>query len=775
MKQSEANLKEYSILTVKDLIIFPNMILPWQVESSGLIKLIDDALSKTQPIAVFTLHDDNHPFKHGQICSLATILRLSKSEEGVVRIILQGLSRIKFKEITDTIPYFKGSFEETTEIKPDDLETRALTEKTKETFLKILEHSPGIPHELINLTQSLNEPGIIADLAISQINISVLQKQEVLDSLDVKDRLKIVLGHLTQKLEILDLGLKIQSSVKNKIDKTQKEYYLREQMKAIQKELGESEHPKDEIEKLKHKLLAKNLPEDALKESNRELERLSKIHPSSAEYSVSLTYLNWILELPWNEETEDVIDIEIARKELDQNHYDLERVKKRIIEYLALLKHKPDAKGTILCFVGPPGTGKTSLGKSIANSLGRKFHRIALGGVRDEAEIRGHRRTYVGALPGRIIQALRKVGVKNPVIMFDEIDKIGSDFRGDASSAMLEALDPEQNSRFTDLYLGMEFDLSKIIFLTTANTLDTISQPLLDRMEILELSGYTPNEKIEIAKKYLVPRQLSAHNLTDENIKFDKTSLARIISDYTREAGVRNLEREISSICRAVTRDIVTGKQETIKITKTNVPKFLGSPKFEHEVAHRALIQGVATGLAWTPFGGEILFIESAKARGNGKLILTGKLGEVMKESAQTSLSLVMSCSKDLELSEDIFKEIDIHLHIPAGAIPKDGPSAGVAITMSLASLLTNKSIKSLVAMTGEISLRGLVLPVGGIKEKILAAHRSGIKEIILPKRNQNNLEDIPKEIQNEIIFHPVSNIKEVFEIALFEKKKRKK
>jgi len=775
MEQPESTLNEYSILTVKDLIIFPNMILPWQVEDGGLIKLIDDALTKTQPIAIFTLHDDNHPFKHGQICTLATILRLSKNDQGSAKIILQGLTRIKFKEITDNIPYFKGTFEETSEIKPDDIETRALSEKTKETFLKILEHSPGIPHELINLTQNLNEPGIIADLAISQINIPALQKQEVLNSLDVKERLKIVLKHLTQKLEILELGLKIQTSVKDKIDKSQKEYFLREQMKAIKKELGEKEENKDEIEEIKQKISSKNLPEEALKESNREVERLSKMHQSSSEYSVALTYLNWLLELPWNDATEDIIDIDNAQKELDKNHYNLEKVKKRIIEYLALLKHKPDAKGTILCFVGPPGTGKTSLGKSIANSMGRKFHRIALGGVRDEAEIRGHRRTYVGALPGRIIQALRKVSVNNPVIMFDEIDKIGSDFRGDASSALLEVLDPEQNSKFTDLYLGVEFDLSKIIFLTTANTLDTISQPLLDRMELLELSGYTPNEKIEIAKKYLIPRQLSAHNLSNENLKFDKTALSRIITDYTREAGVRNLEREISGICRAVTKDIVTGKKEGIKITRTNVPKFLGLPKFEYEAAHRTLIPGVATGLAWTPYGGEILFIESAKAKGNGRLILTGKLGEVMKESAQTALSLVMSCSKELSLSEDIFKEIDIHLHIPAGAIPKDGPSAGVAITMSLASLLTNKSIKSLVAMTGEISLRGLVLPVGGVKEKVLAAHRAGIKEIVLPKRNQNSLEDIPADVRDEITFHLVSNINEVFEIALFDQKKKKK
>ncbi len=775
METAESAVKEYPILTVKDLIIFPNMISPWQVESTSLIKLIDDALSKSQPIAILTIKDDNHPFKTGQICTLSTILRLSKSEEGIVRIILQGISRIKFKEITDKIPYFTGNFEETTDIVTEDMETQALTEKTKELFLKILEHSPGIPNELINLTHTLHTPGIIADLAISQLNIPLRQKQDVLDTLDVKERLKIVLNQLTQKLEILELGHKIQSSVKDKIDKSQKEYYLREQMKAIQKELGETEEPKNEIDELKQKIIAKNLPEDTLKETNRELERLSKMHPSSSEYSVSLTYINWLLELPWNEETEDKIDIDKAQKELDKNHYNLQKVKKRIIEYLALLKHKPDAKGTILCFVGPPGTGKTSLGKSIANSMGRKFHRISLGGVRDEAEIRGHRRTYVGALPGRIIQALRKVGVNNPVIMFDEIDKIGMDFRGDASSAMLEVLDPEQNSKFTDLYLGMEFDLSKIIFLTTANSLDTISQPLLDRMEILELSGYTPNEKIEIAKKYLIPRQLEAHNLTEENIKFDKTALSKIISDYTREAGVRNLEREISGICRAVTRDIVIGKKESIKITKTNVSKYLGHPKFEHEVAHRALIPGVATGLAWTPYGGEILFIESAKARGNGRLILTGKLGEVMKESAQTALSLVMSCSKDLGLSEEIFKEFDIHLHIPAGAIPKDGPSAGVAITMSLVSLLTNKSIKSLVAMTGEISLRGLVLPVGGIKEKVLAAHRAGIKEIALPKRNQNSLDDIPKEIQDDITFHLVTHINEVFDIALFEKKKKKK
>ena len=526
---------------------------------------------------------------------------------------------------------------------------------------------------------------------------------------------------------------------------------------------------------MRERLKEKELPEEARKEAERELERLARMHPSSSEYTVARTYLDWILELPWNDSTEDQLDLDEAQKVLDQDHYDLEKIKKRIVEFMAVRKLKPDAKGTILCFAGPPGTGKTSLGKSIARAMGRKFHRIALGGVRDEAEIRGHRRTYVGAMPGRIIQGLRKVGVNNPVMMLDEVDKIGSDFRGDPASALLEVLDPEQNSKFTDHYLGVEFDLSNVIFIATANILDTIPSPLLDRMEVLELSGYTLEEKIEIAKRYLIPRQLEAHGLTKKNLSIEKRALVRIIGEYTREAGVRNLERQIGAICRAVARKVATGHQEKIVLKVRNLEEYLGKPKYISDVAERTSVPGVATGLAWTPSGGDILFIEATRMPGSGKLTLTGQLGDVMKESAQTALSYIRSKACELGIPQDIFKTEDVHIHVPAGAIPKDGPSAGVTIGVALVSLFTGRPVRPEVAMTGEITLRGLVLPVGGIKEKVLAAHRAKIKEIILPKRNANDLDELPEQVHNALKFHLISRLDDAIRIAFRKKSKKKK
>ena len=587
-------------------------------------------------------------------------------------------------------------------------------------------------------------------------------------------RLEKALKILSEQIEILELGHKIQSQVRDQVDKSQREYFLREQLKAIKKELGESEEQPDEIEELREKLKAKELPEEARKEAERELERLARMHPSSSEYTVARTYLDWILELPWSESTEDNLDLDRAERVLNQDHYDLEKIKKRIIEYLAVRKLKPDAKGPILCFVGPPGTGKTSLGKSIARAIGRKFHRIALGGVRDEAEIRGHRRTYIGAMPGRIIQGLRKVGVNNPVIMLDEIDKVGTDFRGDPASALLEVLDPEQNSKFTDHYLGVEFDLSRVIFIATANMLETIPPPLLDRMEVLELSGYTLEDKIEIARRYLIPRQLEAHGLTKKNLSIDKRALTRIISEYTREAGVRNLERQIGSICRAVARMVAQGHQEKVTVKVKNLEEFLGKPKYLPDVAERTSVPGVATGLAWTPVGGDILFVEATKMPGSGKLTLTGQLGDVMKESAQTALSYVKSKACAYGIPEEVFKTEDIHVHVPAGAIPKDGPSAGITIAIALISLFTDKPVRPDVAMTGEITLRGLVLPVGGIKEKVLAAHRAGIKEIILPKRNNMDLDELPEQIRHQLKFHLISKVDQAARIA-FRKMKGKR
>ncbi len=763
--------RELPVLPSKDVVLFPHMVVPWIVEPKPLVRMIDDALAQDRTIAVVSLdgpvEDDSQiPEKLHKIGTMGLILRMAKNEEGHARLVVQGVSRIKIKEITATEPYIKAKVEPVQDIVEKDMALEALVMNVRQAFQKVLELSPNLPSELAGVIMNIDEPGVLADISISHLNVPAEVKQEILDELDVRKRLEKALRIISGQLDILELGHKIQSQVRDQMDKTQREFYLREQLKAIRKELGEESEPGEEIEELRQKLKEKNLPDEARKEAERELERLSKMHPSSSEYTVSRTYLDWILELPWNESTEDILDLKRAEKILNEDHYDLEKIKQRILEFLAVRKLKPDAKGTILCFAGPPGTGKTSLGRSIARAIGRKFHRIALGGVHDEAEIRGHRRTYIGAMPGRIIQGLRKVGVNNPVIMLDEIDKVGSDFRGDPASALLEVLDPEQNSRFTDHYLGVEFDLSKVIFIATANVLETIPAPLLDRLEILELSGYTLEEKLEIARRYLIPRQLDAHGLTKKNLTIDKRALVRIISEYTREAGVRNLERQIGAICRAVARKVAAGEKEKIRVRSGNLEEFLGKPKFLPDIAERTSVPGVATGLAWTPTGGDILFIEATRMDGSGKLILTGKLGDVMKESAQAALSFVRSKALDFKIDPEIFKTSDIHVHVPAGAIPKDGPSAGVTIAMALISLLTDRPVRSDVAMTGEITLRGLVLPVGGIKEKVLAAHRAGIKEIILPKRNANDLDELPEHVRSSLKFHLVKRAEEAARVV---------
>ena len=772
----EDTVRELPVLPSKDLVLFPHMVVPWIVEPPNLVKLIDDALGSDRTIAVvFAQERDEKKMDLKRIGTIGLILRMAKDDEGHAKLIVQGVSRIHLVELTEKQPYLKAKVQPAKEIVPeDDLEVQALMVNIRQSFSKVLELSPNLPNEMGAIVMNITDPGMLADVVVSHLNIPPEEKQEVLEALDIKKRLEIAINILAKQLEILELGHKIQSRVKDQMDKTQREFYLREQLKAIKKELGESEGVSEEIEELKQQIEAKNLPESARKEVERELDRLSKMHPSSAEYTVSRDYIDWVLALPWNEETEDHLDLERAQEILDRDHYDLEKVKRRIIEYLAVRKLKPDAKGPILCFFGPPGTGKTSLGRSIAEALGRKFYRIALGGVRDEAEIRGHRRTYVGAMPGRIIQGLRRVGVKNPVFMLDEIDKIGTDFRGDPASALLEVLDPEQNASFTDHYLGVEFDLSKIIFIATANVLDTIPPPLLDRMEVLELSGYTLQEKLEIARRYLIPRQLKAHGLTRRNISLPKRVVARIITDYTREAGVRNLEREIASVMRVAAKRIALGETKKIEVTISNLREFLGPPKYELEVAERVRVPGVVTGLAWTPTGGEILFIEATKMEGSGKLILTGKLGDVMKESAQTALSLVRSKARELGIDPKIFQTTDIHIHVPSGAVPKDGPSAGVATTLALISLLMERSAAPLIAVTGEITLRGQVLPVGGIKEKVLAAHRAGIKEVILPKRNKKDLEDVPEDVKKALKFHFIQTIDEAIALV-FPKRKKKK
>ncbi|MBW2706934.1 MAG: endopeptidase La, partial [Deltaproteobacteria bacterium] len=660
------------------------------------------------------------------------------------------------------------------DVEKKDNETEALMSNIIGQFERVVELSQGLPPEIAQMAKTIQEAGTLADMIASTINSSSEEKQLVLEIKDVKLRLKEVTRLLNHQLDILELGNKIQSQVKGDMDKSQREYYLRQQLKAIKEELGEKDEASVEIDEYRAKIDEKNLPEEARKEADRELERLSRMHPSSAEYTVASTYLDWVTSLPWHDASPDNLDIKKARKILDDDHYGLEKPKKRIIEYLAVRKLKPESKGPILCFAGPPGTGKTSLGQSIAHALGRKFHRISLGGVRDEAEIRGHRRTYVGALPGRIIQGLRRAETNNPIFMLDEIDKVGSDFRGDPSSALLEVLDPEQNFSFSDHYLDVPFDLSKVMFITTANILDTIPPALRDRMEVLMLHGYTLDEKVKIANRYLIPRQREAHGIKAKQIKFTSGAVKQIVMGYTREAGLRNLEREIANVCRGVATKIAQGKVKSVSIKVDDLHEYLGPVRLTSETKARITTPGVATGLAWTPTGGELLFIEATAMKGSKGLTLTGQLGDVMKESATAALSFARSNAKDLGLDEDFFSKHDIHIHVPAGAIPKDGPSAGVTMLTALTSLLTDTRIRKDLAMTGEITLRGQVLPVGGIKEKVLAAHRAGIKTIILPALNRKDIEGLPKKVQKDIRFHCVNKMLDVLKIALEDKKPSK-
>jgi ATP-dependent Lon protease len=761
-----------SILPLFDATLFPKMVLPLVVMQGESIQLIDEAMSKNRIIGLLVSKEKEMKSSYSQedlydVGTSALILKMAKTEDNKAQLLVQGLSRFKVKEILEEQPYLKVHVELIKEKEEKDKEIEALMSNLVGLFTRVVELSPGLQPEIAGMARSIKEAGTLADMITSSINSTSEEKQKILETIDIKERLKEVTRLTNYQLEILELGSKIQTQVKGDMDKRQREYYLRQQLKAIQDELGEKEEGSVEVDEYRVKIEEKNLPEEAKKEAERELERLSKMHPSSAEYTVVSTYLDWITTLPWNETTKDNLDIKKAEKILDDDHYGLEKPKKRIIEYLAVRKLKPESKGPILCFAGPPGTGKTSLGQSIAKALGRKFVRISLGGVRDEAEIRGHRRTYVGALPGRIIQSLRRAESKNPVFMLDEIDKVGSDFRGDPSSALLEVLDPEQNYSFQDHYLDVPFDLSNVMFITTANILDTIPPALRDRMEVLQLLGYTEDEKIKIAQRYLIPRQREAHGLKTSQIKFTKGAVKRIISGYTREAGLRNLEREIASICRGVAAKIASGDAESIEIKVINVSKYLGSIKITSEAKARTMTPGVTMGLAWTPTGGDLLFVEATAMKGKKGLTLTGQLGDVMKESATAALSFIRANASSLGIEEDYFESHDIHIHVPAGAIPKDGPSAGVTMLTALASLLTNKPVKKDLAMTGEITLRGQVLPVGGVKEKVLAAHRAGIKTLVLPKFNAKDLEDIPKKVQKDIEFHFVDKMRDVLKLAL--------
>ncbi|PIE33751.1 endopeptidase La [candidate division KSB3 bacterium] len=765
---------ELAILPLKGTVIYPGLALPLIIGRERSIRLIDDALAGEKTIGVLTQKDpkiqDPTPEEMYTVGTAVSILKMVRVSERDIRVVVQGIRRIAIDEFVETSPYYQAKITSIKEEKLEGLNIDAFITNVKELFQKVVELSPQVPSELTAMITSLTNPGMLSDFVTSSLNIPVEEKQEVLEIFDPQKRLDRILEILNRELQVLELGQKIQSQVKEGIDKNQREYYLREQLKAIQKELGEGED-QTEIEELQQRLDEASLPEEAQKAAQKELERLKRMHPSSAEYTVSRTYFDWLLELPWNEHTEDNLDITEAQQVLDEDHYDLEKVKKRIIEFLAVRQLKKDMKGPILCFVGPPGVGKTSLGKSIARALGRKFVRMSLGGVHDEAEIRGHRRTYIGALPGRIIQGVKKAESNNPLFMLDEVDKLGSDFRGDPSSALLEVLDPEQNFSFSDHYLEVSFDLSKVMFIATANVLQTIPPALRDRMEILELPGYTEEEKLMIAKDFLIPKQLEEHGLQEAQLQFEDDALKVMISAYTREAGVRNLEREIAKVCRGVAKEIVEGSLESLSFSNGLVHKYLGPIKFFSEIAERTAEPGVATGLAWTPTGGDIIFVEAAIMPGQKTLTLTGQLGEVMKESAQAALSYVRAKHKELGLEQDFYDHGDIHIHVPAGAIPKDGPSAGITMFTALTSLLTKRPIRNDVAMTGEITLRGTVLPVGGIKEKVLAARRAGIQTVILPKKNEKDLEEVPENAKKDLTFQFVQKMDEIIPLALGRRK----
>ncbi|MDD5643246.1 MAG: endopeptidase La [Syntrophales bacterium] len=758
------------ILPLSDLVLFPRVIMPLVLWEERAQTLVDQVLLQDKMVGILASREDKPtgfgPDNLYTVGTAAAILKMRKPEDGSVRLLLQGLYRFRVDSWMGQDPYLVAQVSPIAEDYEPDIETDALVSNVKGLFLKMLELSPYLPSELGSLVRELGDPRVLADIIAGSMNISKEEKQKLLETFAVKERLHQVLVLINRELEVLELGKKIQSQVKGEMEKAQKDFYLREHIKALQKELGETDDRLREIEDIQFKLEEAELPPHAKKEADRELDRLKRTPPTSPDHQVIRNYLEWMSELPWNEATEDNLDLAQARQILDEDHYDLEKVKKRILEYLAVRKLKPDMKGPILCFVGPPGTGKTSLGRSIARALGRKFVRLSLGGVRDEAEIRGHRRTYVGALPGRIIQSIRRAGSNNPVFILDEVDKIGADFRGDPSSALLEVLDPEQNNSFSDHYLDVGFDLSKVMFLTTANLLDPIPPPLRDRMEVLELPGYTEEEKLEISFTYLIPRQLEAHGLTKEQLEITPEAVRSLIASYTREAGLRNLEREIAGLCRGVAREVVEGVKTQVEIKPEDLNQYLGPPRFFRDAALDHPEPGVAVGLAWTPTGGDILFIEVLRMPGKGRFQLTGQLGEVMKESANAALSFIRARAPFLGIEEDFFDETDLHIHVPAGAIPKDGPSAGLTLLVALVSLLSGRPVKKSLAMTGEITLRGHVLPVGGIKNKVLAAHRAGIQEVILPAKNEVDLEEIPESVRQELTFTLVENMDEALKVA---------
>lgn len=772
---SEQELPEsLAVMPIDSFVVFPSMIAPIIVGDEKSKRLVDDALGGQRIIGIFTARPDANGLvdfdRLYTVGTAATILKMIKMPDGTMRLLLHGTQRVRITETLGTEPFPRAKVELLSEVPASDTETEAIVKNIHGILARVVELA-SLPEDLRTAASNLTDPGRLADLIASNLRLKVSEQQEILEMTDVKKRLQRVFHILNRELEVLELGNRIQSQVKNEMDKSQRDYYLREQMKAIRRELGEEEGNSRELDELKERVAKKALPDIVRETVKKEMLRLSQMQPASAEYTVSRTYLDWILELPWLESTKDMINVPKARKILDRDHYDLEQVKERILEYLSVRKMKQDMKGPILCFVGPPGTGKTSLGRSIAAAMNRKFYRISLGGMRDEAEIRGHRRTYIGAMPGRIIKGLKQVASNNPVLMLDEVDKLGSDYRGDPSAALLEVLDPEQNNTFTDHYLDLPFDLSNVMFITTANQLEPIPGPLRDRMEVIEVSGYTAREKLGIAKKYLVPKQMAENGISQKHIAFTDAAITKIIEDYTREAGLRNLERTIGTVCRKVARKAAEGRTRITHITPASLAAMLGPPKFYKEAAQRMAQPGVAIGLAWTPTGGEILFIEATMTAGQGRFTLTGQLGDVMRESAQAAHTYLHGQAEKLGIPEDYFSKRDIHVHVPAGAIPKDGPSAGITMCAAIASLLTGRKVKDFLAMTGEISLKGNVLPVGGIKEKLLGAARAGITEIILPERNRSDIAKLPEEIRKKMKIYPVSTAVEVLKLALEQKK----
>lgn len=760
------------ILPMRDTVIYPFMVSPLFVARPKSIKLIDKVLLGNRLLGLVAQKDGDleEPTTDDihKVGTVATVLKMLKFPDNSIRILVQGLSRMEVINWEQTDPYLEATIRPIDDYFEKDLELEALSKNITIQFQKLVTLVPHMPDELQIAVMNISHPGKLCDLIASNLNLSLSEKQSVIEIYDVKRRLEKLTVFMNRELEVLEVGNKIQSEVQSELGKNQREYFLRSQLEAIQKELGQEDERTVEINELKKKIEEAKMSKDANKIALRELDRLAKMPPGAAEYTVSRTYLDWLITLPWSIATKDNLNIKRAKSILDKDHYDLEKVKDRILEYLAVRKLKSDMKGPILCLVGPPGVGKTSLGRSIARALGRKFVRISLGGVRDEAEVRGHRRTYIGALPGRILQGIRQAESNNPIFMLDEIDKLGMDFRGDPSSALLEVLDPEQNHTFSDHYLETTFDLSKVMFVATANILDPIPSALRDRMEVLELPGYTEEEKVQIAKTYIIPKQLEAHGLESKQLRFDQEAILKIIQEHTREAGLRNLERVVANICRRVARGFVERKFKTRRITIKSLPEYLGAPKFIFETAQRLGEPGVATGLSWTPAGGDILFIEATKMKNSkGGFILTGQLGDVMKESARAALSYIQSNADKLGIDIEFFEKNEIHIHVPAGAIPKDGPSAGVTLATALLSLVKNVPVRSDVAMTGEITLRGKVLPIGGLKEKVLAAKRAGITKVLMPEQNKRDFDEIPENAKKDMEFHYLKSLDEVFNLAL--------